>query len=439
MMFQTCGGAWVKLGQMLALRADIVSVPLAFELLNLLENLPAVYIPGFDDRPIAVASFAQVYRTQLPDGTDVIMKVQKPGIAELVATDLKIMKFLARMVDVFTPLHILSAQEIVQEFAAWTERELDYELEAQNTEFFRTKNTLPWVKIPKIISLHTTKHALMEEYMPGVSMAQFVQGPAHLYAGEIARNLIETSVYQYFIMGRFHADPHPGNIIIDEIGALQYVDFGMIGETGRPHCIAMANFIYHTMHDNYEEAITAFLKLGFSKRTTTDMRYFLADEKFLNQFRKGLGIMESMLVKQFIRILQPWKSAVEDPAASFFEKSVANAFLKFLNIARTYHIRVDSEIALFVKTLIAVDATSLQIDPNFNLVATMKDIFAKQEYAWLFSPEAAEELIPARSEIPFAEVRDQARMRSLKEYYSDWFAEVQDRHWREFKTLTQTP
>lgn len=449
MMFQECGGAFVKIGQMLALRSDIVFDALAFELLHLLERLDPIPVKEirrvieqelgdsvenifawFDDYPLAVASFAQVHRAQLRDGYEVIIKVQKPSVARQVRQDLKILKLGALVIDSIVAPHPISARAIFREFSDWTLKELDYTQEAENIERFQKQNRIQWVKAPAVLRQYTTSRVLTEEYLEGITMGELVRQPVAVQHQATARHLIAAMVHQYFLMGYFHADPHPGNVIVHPNGGLQYVDFGMVGTTGKRHRMAMARFIYYALNRDYSTAIEAFLKLGFSKRIHKDLRYFMADAKFLTLIQKNLPIFETILAGRFRGIMERWLTAVDTPGASFSDKSAAKAFLSFLAIARQYRINLDQEITLFVKALVAIDAICLQLDPEFNLVATINEIFGREEYAWLFS-----EYLPdngSASAVPFAEVRNREKVALLKEYYRDWFSEIVALHPKKF-------
>ncbi len=191
MIFQSCGGVFVKFGQMLALRSDIVSVPLAFELLNLLENLPPTptskirdhierelgqsidsIFASFEDTPLAIASFAQVHRASLHDGRNVVVKVQKPLIADIVKIDLGILHIVAILIDIFSSHRPISLRSVYKEFSVWTLRELDYELEAEAIEKFTGLMTLPFVKAPSVVREYTATGVLTESYISGISVAK---------------------------------------------------------------------------------------------------------------------------------------------------------------------------------------------------------------------------------------------------------------------------
>ena len=138
--------------------------------------------------------------------------------------------------------------------------------------------------------------------------------------------------------------------------------------------------------------------------------------------------------------MRNWEAAVADPQAPFAHKSAATAFLSLLSIASKYRVNLDREIILFVKALVAVDAISLQLDPNFNLIETINAVFSKPDYAWLFSVPAsslegknesvAQQALESSDRAYVAKKTDQ-----LKDYYTDWFEELLNMHEKDFLPL----
>ena len=448
MIFQKCGGIFVKFGQMLALRADVLPTPIAYELLNLLEHLPPIstkkirqtiekelqapvehLFPWFDNTPLAVASFAQVHQAKLPDGRTVIVKVQKPWIDNMVSVDLKILKLLAAVLDAVLGHRPITMREVIKEFSLWTMQELDYIREAETVEQFHACMTLPWVTAPYIMWQYTSKRVLTETYMEGMSLSNHIELPYHADNPLIAKKLLESISDQYFLKGFFHADPHPGNILVDtSTGMLTYIDFGMTGRTTHEHRQAMARFIYHAFRGDYEASIHSFLKLGFSRRLARDRKMLEHDQQFARMFDFTIPVVERLVVEQFSHIMRKWQHAIKDPEAPFHQKSAAAAFLSFLSVASRYRITLDREIILFIKALVAVDAISLQLDPTFNLLETINAIFSKSDYQHLFSTAVE---LPQELHI-FENRVDEERIHQLKDYYTDWMGSLMEMHEKEF-------
>ena len=188
------GGTWIKLGQALALRFDLLPPDYClefFQLLNQVRPFPAEQVRrviekelggpveerfrSFDWSPVAAASIGQVHRAELPDGTAVAVKVQRPGIAGIVRADLKLMRWAATLVD-WTPfLRGTRARTVVDEFARWTREELDYRAEARHAIVLR-RNAAgdPFERNPRVFPSHTTTRVLTMEYLDGIPVLDIV-------------------------------------------------------------------------------------------------------------------------------------------------------------------------------------------------------------------------------------------------------------------------
>ena len=445
MIFQNLEGVFIKLGQILALRSDIVSGPLALELLNLLDQAnqipwktvrevishelsgkPKEVFLEFEETPIAAASFAQIHRAKTWDGEAVIVKVQRPEILKQIEIDFLLLRRFARLIDWFWSSPV-KARKIISEFEAWTKQELDYIQEGKNCEALGG---------PKVFWQYTTKRILVEEFVEGVSLKEVIANP-YLFSeidGElISKKLIEDTMRQYFLNGFYHADPHPGNILVNNHNSLVYVDFGIVGTNQLEQRLAMANFVRHAISGNYHMAVSFFLHLGTVKRLKADLPYLLQDEKFMDLFTAGLAVLKNAVIDRFARIMDRWFRAVASRQALFHEKSAAKTFLEFLRLAGSYGIVLDRELVIFVKTLAAVDAISLKINQNFNLLAVIREVFAQPEYASLFNREglAVLDLVWDKSETVLK--KDSEKNVILKEYYLNWFARIAERHEKQFR------
>ena len=449
-ILEELGGAFVKFGQILALRSDLVSENLALELLHLLDEMPQIpeekirqiieqelgrpaeeVFSSFDKAPLASASFAQVYRACTWNNEQVIVKIQRPGMAEVIRIDIKIFYCLAWLLDFFGYFGPLRPKQAVKEFSKWTLLELDYLREAKMAEYFKL-HAPPGVKIPKVFWSLTTKNILVEEYMEGISLKQLLinKPPSFFNPKLISSRLIENIMHQYFILGQFHGDPHAGNIIISRDNALNLVDFGIVGQNTFQSRIAMAHFVQYAMNKDYNKAFTAFLHLGAARQLQKHLPYLINDKGFMDRFMKYFPVFKTILSKKFARITGKWHKAIISQSAAFSEKSAAKTFLKFLKMAGIYRITVSSEIVLFIKTLIAADALSLKINPEFNLAETINRVFKQPEYAELFSMEAKFKLIePLKTTLP---KKNSEKTESLKDYYAEWFYQIMEKHKKEF-------
>ncbi|MET0921180.1 MAG: AarF/ABC1/UbiB kinase family protein, partial [Acidimicrobiia bacterium] len=248
---EECGGMFVKLGQVLSTRGDLISADAAAELsllqddvrpdgrdeiLELLEeeldaSLDEVFA-HFDWKPVAAASIGQVYRAQLPDGSPVVVKVQRPGVGDQVAVDLSVLEELGRVAESRTSwgseYHV---RELVDEFGARLREELDYRIEARNARTIRA--SLPnnsRVYIPSVYEELSTSRVLVMEWLDGVDVRQVAWSEARPSdRTRIADQLLRTFLEQMLASGVFHADPHPGNVMLLADGRLALIDFGAAG------------------------------------------------------------------------------------------------------------------------------------------------------------------------------------------------------------------
>jgi ubiquinone biosynthesis protein len=249
--FEELGPTFIKLGQLLSLRLDLLPPEYAAELAKLQDEampLPFAQIKGkveaqlgralgelfqeFGEEPLAAASLAQVHRALLRDGTEVVVKVQRPGIWETIRADLIILEDLAH----FLVRHLPESEPfdppgVVREFAKTLRRELDFVREGRNMELFRRNfQGDPTVYIPKVFWDYTTSEVLTMERIVGVKVTD-LEGleRAGLDRHQVALNGANAILKQIFEHGLFHADPHPGNILVLEGNVIAPLDFGMVG------------------------------------------------------------------------------------------------------------------------------------------------------------------------------------------------------------------
>ena len=248
---EECGGMFVKLGQVISTRSDLLP-PAVVEELSRLQDQVAQADPGemrsmveaelgrrveqvfseFDWSPLATASIAQAYRARLADGTTVVVKVQRPGIADAVERDVLVLQQLARTAEARTPVaREYRVVALAGEFSAVLRDELDFRLEARNLETVRANLTdRPAVHVPAVRAELTTTRMLVMEYLYGVS----VRDTRGLDAAGVDRRALADALLRCFLQmmlvdGVFHADPHPGNVLVLRDGRLGLLDFGAVG------------------------------------------------------------------------------------------------------------------------------------------------------------------------------------------------------------------
>lgn len=243
------GPTFVKLGQVLSVRPDLVPLALSKELQALLDRVDPVEFPAirkvledelgapvadlfatFDEAPLASASIAQVHRATLSDGTEVAVKIQRPDIEPVIRSDVRILYALARVLEgeiEMTGVYTLS--DIVAEFEGALYQELDFLREARNCERFKASiaPSHPQVFVPRTFPRLSTRRVLVMELCHGQPAS--VLTAADPRASAFARSLLDCTLKQTFENGLFHGDPHPGNVFILDDGRLAYLDFGLLG------------------------------------------------------------------------------------------------------------------------------------------------------------------------------------------------------------------
>src|SRR5262249_4699381 len=254
------GGLLIKLGQFLSARADLLPPEALAELATLQDEVPAEpfediramlegelcaplgdLFASVDPVPVGSASFGQVHRARLRDGRVVAIKVQRPGIADIVRTDLRTLYFVFGLVRRFFPSAdaLLDLRALYREFSRMVYEELDYKHEGRNAErFAKSVADEPDIVVPAILWEHSTRRVLTLEWVRGIKITQIQElDAAGVSRDALVHRLIQLYVKQVLEVGFFHADPHPGNIFVQPRAGgyrLAFVDFGMMG-TVTPH------------------------------------------------------------------------------------------------------------------------------------------------------------------------------------------------------------
>lgn len=251
-MLDELGPTFVKFGQLLSTRPDIVPPDIVDELRQLQDrarpesfaNIRAVVerelgltleqvFTEFEPVPIASASIGQVHRARLPSGDDVVVKVQRPDAERQIEADIQLLYQLARVIkDRVDRLSFIDVVGLVDEFSRTIRRELDYGVEARNAEAFRRNFADdPHVDVPRVFWRYTTARVLVMEGLEGTSLAQStLSGWTPEERAQLAARLAETWMQMVFVHGFFHADPHQANILVRGPDHIGLVDFGMVGQ-----------------------------------------------------------------------------------------------------------------------------------------------------------------------------------------------------------------
>jgi len=277
------GPTFIKMGQILSTRPDLIPMEFITQFEKLQDTVPpfpfedvkktieselkapiATIFQDFDETPVAAASIGQVHRATLATGEDVAVKVQRPDIKKMIEVDLEIMLHLATLLEQNVDAYqIYNPTRIVTEFADTIKKEIDYINEAFYIErFSRQFLDDPTVYVPKVFSDTTTARVLTMEYIDGVKTSDIDRLEAEgLDRGVIAARGADLIFEQILVHGFFHADPHPGNIVILPDNVICYLDFGMMGRIDRQTRDEIVDLVVAVVRQNEAKATDALLRL----------------------------------------------------------------------------------------------------------------------------------------------------------------------------------
>jgi predicted unusual protein kinase regulating ubiquinone biosynthesis (AarF/ABC1/UbiB family) len=281
------GPTFIKIGQTLGARGDLLPLPYVKELVKLQDQVPPfpneqafarieaelgrkvheVYAE-FEIEPIAAASLGQVYRARLHTGEEVAIKVQRPGLAEIIGFDIAVLRRLVEFMRRFPQLNENADWEgMLREFSETITEEMDYVQEGRNADMFR-ENFKKWntIHVPKIHWPHTTSRVLTMEFISGTKVVDLEALRAKRFSPvKVNRLLVRTYLKQLLEDGFFHADPHPGNLLVMDSGRLAFFDFGMTGKiTPRLQSLMISAF-FHVVGRDVHELAQDLINLDFLK------------------------------------------------------------------------------------------------------------------------------------------------------------------------------
>ncbi len=356
------GPTFIKIGQTLSTRADLLPLPAMLELSVLQEDLepfdtaiaratiirelgapPELLYAHFDPKPIAAASLSQAYRAVLKDGRDVVVKVQRPKLAATIASDVQVLESVSEEVMRYPSLcRHTDWPGVVQEFARTTFEEIDYIREGRNADRFRHNfRNNERVCIPRIIWKLTGRRVLTIEYVAGIR----VTNVEAMEAMGIDREEITTSGAHFYLTqlledGFFHADPHPGNLRIMPDGRLGFFDFGMVGRISPPLKKSLVNAFLHVIQRQYRLLIDDFVDMGFLKPE--------ADRQAL--CRELTPIIDSRFAEGLTKV------------------RFRQMLFDFSDVVYRYPFRLPTEFTYVMRALLTLEGVALTINPGFNFV-----------------------------------------------------------------------
>lgn len=287
MALEELGPTFIKLGQTLSVRTDLLPAEYITELVKLQDDVapismeevgavildemgqpPEQLFASFEGKCLAAASLGQVHKATLHNGEVVAVKVQRPGIKAIIEVDLEIMLHLATLMERhLEELQLYRPTKIVEEFSRVLEKEINYRVEARNVERFnRLFLADPNIYVPLVYREFSTGKVMTMEYIDGEKVANVVRHPAGYDLHKIAKRGAESMMKQIFIHGFFHADPHPGNFFIMRNNVICYLDFGMMGYITRQEREDITALVMFLVKGNSQRAVRTVLRLTKSSK-----------------------------------------------------------------------------------------------------------------------------------------------------------------------------
>lgn len=288
-VFEELGPTFVKLGQMMSTRPDLVGHKLADEFTKLQDDtLPFDYdkvktiveselrrpineiFRSFDEKQVAAASIGQVHRAVLSNGILVAVKVQRPDIQDTVEKDLAIMHHLADLVNKRIPsLRVFNIPDIVDEFEKSIRKEMDYELEARSMINFKANFAgNEGIHVPTVYPEYSTSKVLTMEFIQGTKMSEVMEAPERFDTQLLAERVAKSYFQQILMDGFFHADPHPGNLYVLEDNVISYIDFGMMGHIDHEFMQNLGELFIQVIEYNADAVINQLIYMDIISEST---------------------------------------------------------------------------------------------------------------------------------------------------------------------------
>jgi ubiquinone biosynthesis protein len=376
LMLAELGPTFVKLGQVLSTRADLLPKDFIDELSLLQDQVPPVpfeqvkaqvreafgkeleeLFREFSTEPLAAASMAQAHKATLHSGEEVIVKVQRPGIAEQLRADLSVLHYAARALEaVIEEVGVYTPTGIIEEFDKAVHEELDFLLEANNIRaFYRNYQDRPHTKIPRVYDELTARTVLTMEFIRAPKLSDAKLDDAGKQT--LARTILEGAFNQLFVDGLFHGDPHPGNLLVLPGPVLALIDFGLVGRVTRQMQDTLVQLVLAIGLKDSDSAARILYRLG-----TPDTRTNLL------AFRRDIDAILGTYLPTSLK-----------------DVDTRHLLADILNLAVKYRIRIPREFAILSRAAIAVEGILRSLYPEMPIGEIFLP-YAKQLLADRYDP-----------------------------------------------------
>ncbi len=363
---EALGPVYIKLGQALSMRSDLLPVEIVTELSKLQDAVPPLSAEQlhavleaefgapldrkfrhFDPVPIAAASIAQVHRAVTRDGQQVAVKVQRPGLAKVLDSDLEILRTLARLWERFNGEELPRRPvEFVDEFERLMRDELDFLVEARHLRHFAANfRDRRQYRFPRLYEDLSTPRCLTLEYIEGRKLTALGKT-----AAQKKKHLAQTLIDAYILMSLqdrfFHADPHPGNFLVDAQGRLVFLDLGQVGRLDRETVAAFTEMLLALVKQDTEGVADAYLQLSVPEESLD-----------LRALRKDVTIF----LEQYY-------------ALPVQKLSFGRSLQDLISLALKHRLKLPQDFVTLAKTFLGAESLARQLDPELNLVAAAKPL-----------------------------------------------------------------
>lgn len=363
-LLESLGTAYMKLGQVLSTRPDLVSPAYETELARLQDAAPPVPWPAveaalaralggppaarfaqIDRAPLASASIGQVHGARLADGTPVVVKVRRPGVVDQVEIDLRLLRLGARIAARVPVIKHFDPVGLAAEFSETLRAELDYRREGENAERLAALlGASPWVRVPNVVWDRTTEDVLTESRIEGTKIDDVAAlERSGVDRAAVAERFARAYLDMVFVHRFFHADPHPGNVFVDANGVIGFVDFGMVGTVDDTTGRGLARVLVALALGDAAQLADAMVALGVAGHV---------------EDRAGLEADLADLLARYGDV------PLEELG---FRRVVGDVFA----VVRRRDLRLPSNIALLLKTVMMCEGVAAQLDPRFRLVPVL--------------------------------------------------------------------
>jgi len=370
-VFEDLGPTFIKLGQMLSTRPDVIPADIVAELSKLQDQVPPYptekarriiahdlgapveeCFTYFAEEPFASGSIAQVYKATIPgeDGKaeqPVVVKVKRPDIEDVVRLDMNILRWIAELADRMIPeISAFNSTTIVEEFEKSILREMDFVNEASTvSRFAEAFGADPNFHPPSVYWNRTGPAVLTLQEIHGISMQTLLRRPdPRIDKKLLARRLMEAFIRQYFEIGMFHADPHPGNLLIEPPAGIGIVDFGQTGRIDETMLGHLVIALTGALNKEPEVIVEVLADMGA-----------LSDDTDRHQLRHD-----------FLELIEKYYGL------PIYRYDMQTLYFEVNSLVRKNHVDLPREFVLFGKSLVGIGGIALQLDPQLDLVALVK-------------------------------------------------------------------